>query len=257
MDNRSVSQLKSYTRCSEQYRLNRTLDLPASPAAWTAVGTAFHEAYEQWEMNGRDVRLADLAEAYYHEVIASYKELQPDLWKWTRAPRVKDTQKDIDLRGLNLVEQAIAYEAECREGDYTVEMVEYGFEVVVGGVNLRGKVDGILKWSDGNYTIRDVKTGAIGDKDNRQLGLYAYAVNKLLSLNITYGEYWYTKFGKSGGWVDLSRYTYDYLADQYVKLNWAITSDIYLPNPGKACQMCDVKSYCREFGSVNGDLPSP
>ena len=255
MNNRSVSQLKSYTRCSEQYRLNRTLDLPESPAAWTAVGTAFHEAYEQWEIDGRDVLLADLADAYYAEVIASYKELQPDLWKWTKAPRVKDTQKDIDLRGANLHEQAVAYEAECREGEYTVEMVEYPFELVVGGVNLRGKVDAILKW-DGDYTIRDIKTGAIGDyPDNRQLGLYGYVVNHFYGLDIRYGEYWYTKFGKSGGWVDLSRYTISYLEDQYGKLDQAITEEIYLPNPGKACQMCDVKSFCREFAS--GNLSSP
>lgn len=253
MNNRSVSQLKSFTRCGEQYRLNRTLDLPESPAAWTAVGTAFHEAYEQWEHDDRDVLLADLADEYYREVIASYKELQPNLSRWTKAPRVKDTQKDIDLRGANLHEQAVAYEAEVREGDYEVTMVEYPFEEVIGGVNIRGKVDCILKWGDGRYTIRDLKTGAIGDTDNRQLGLYGYVVNNILGLDVTYGEYWYTKFGKSGGWVNLSRYTKDYLEDQYGKLDTAIEQEIYLPAPGKACQMCDVKSWCREFGY--GDLP--
>jgi len=243
---RSVSQLKTFTRCPEQYRLERVVKVPEAPAAWTAAGHAFHSAYENWEEEGRRQQLADLFEDEYNLEIASLMLRHPDLNKWGRAPNVKSTEQDIKLRRTHGIKCAEVYQKHCLVADWRPYRVEWPFEIKFGSVLVHGIVDVILEWPDGSYTIRDIKTGN-REVDNRQLGVYAAAVRKFLNLPVQWGEYWYTKDGGNRA-VDLSRYTTEYLTDQFEALDRAIESQNFVASPGKQCDLCSVKPYCREMG---------
>lgn len=254
---RSHSQLAQYTRCSEQFRLKRFVKgLPQQPAAWLAVGSAFHTAYEQWEINDRTQQISDLFETEYPLEIERLKEQQPDLNWWGSAPNVKSIERDIELRGAAGVKQAVSYQDSCEQSDWKILRfpngdlaLELKFEIMLGVVSVLGYIDTLLEWPDGRVTVRDLKTGNKGDPDNRQLGLYRAAAKKMWNVDLTNGEYWYTKLGASGGWVDLRRYSDSLLEDYYVQVDKAINQQIFIPNPGKACGMCDVRTWCREIGT--------
>lgn len=256
--NRSVSQYKSWTRCGEAYRIQKFVkDKPERPAAWTAVGNAFHEAYEAWEAAGRrGSALSERFEGMYAFEIEKQKNLQPDMSLWVKTPRVKTAENDIKLRGEAGVVMAVNYEKHCREDRWEIAklpvteawILEMKFEHSIGGVLIKGAVDVGLLWEDGQITLRDLKTGNKGKPDNRQLGWYRLILNEKCGLDIQYGEYWFCKLAASGGWVDLSRYTNEYVSDQVSKLDKAIDAGIFLANPGANCDFCDVRSYCREMG---------
>lgn len=113
-------------------------------------------------------------------------------------------------------------------------------------------MDTVLEWPDGALTIRDLKTGKL-KTDNRQLGIYRVALLKIFDVDIDWGEYFYTKkdLSRSGGYVDLSRYTEDYVGSMLRDLDKAITEEVFLPNPGEHCQMCGVREHCREMGNLS------
>lgn len=264
---RSLSQLNSFTRCGEAFRLQRMVkDLPERPAAWTAVGIALHTAYELWELEDRNgLSLADRFDSAYTTTIEELLVKQPQLKWWIKSPNVggknedyiQAVEKDIELRKLNGRLQAQSYEEHCRASPWKLftdpdglPVLEIAFEIDLGGVNVVGRIDSLLRWEDGQVTVRDLKTGAKGDvESNRQLGLYRRAIKDLFDIDITYGEYYYTKFGESGGFVDLRRYTDEYLIDQFHCLDKAINQKLFIVNPGKHCKLCSVRPWCREMGS--------
>lgn len=253
---RSVSQLTGFTRCSEAFRLQRFVkDLPVRPAAWLAVGSAMHTAYEFWENMGRVGKLVDIFYTDYNVEIEALKRKQPDLAWWMKRPNVKTVEKDIELyRGIG-VQQAEAYQVHCLNSKWRVlrddddnPMIEVPFSIDLGGVEVIGKIDSIIEWPDGRLSIRDLKTGNKGDvSDDRQLGVYREAARQQLGIDLIWGEYWFLKDG-TGRPVDLRRYTTTYLTDLFKAVDQAINEKLFLPNPGKHCQLCDRRPWCREKG---------
>jgi len=253
---RSVSQLKSYTRCGQAYFLERMVRprLPEAPAAWTALGSAFHAAYEGWELTSRQQPLADWFDRAYEMEISKLKERQPDLSQWLKRPNVRTVERDIELYAEIGRKQAEAYQEHCEEAGWVLyelpnglPALEVSFEINLGGVPVRGTIDSILEWPDGRVTVRDLKTGNV-EEDNRQLGLYRHVAIEQFGLDLRWGEFWYTKRGVSGGWVDLTRYTKEYLTEVYEALDRGIDNRVFLARPGSHCEMCGVKPYCPEKG---------
>jgi CRISPR/Cas system-associated exonuclease Cas4 (RecB family) len=140
-----------------------------------------------------------------------------------------------------------SYEDHCCESPWKIRTIEEKFTLDLGDFEVWGAIDTLLEWPSGNLTIRDLKTGN-REKSGFQLGVYKYAVRKLLNVTIDWGEYYYTKDGKSVE-CDLRRYTDSYIEDQLIKLDKAIQQEIFLSNPGDACTFCGVKEYCREVGT--------
>lgn len=259
--NRSLSQLKLFTNCGEQYRLQRVVRprIPETPAAWTALGNALHEAYLVWEQSGRSLVLADVAERFFEQHIQGLTDKVPDYNLWMVTPRVRSVERDIDNHRGKIVEQAVKLEISTRGAPWQIwdlpdhgPAVEVPFEVNLGGVPVFGAIDRICEWPDGTLVAEDLKTGnkENSEEDNRQLGLYGYVVRTFWEAVVEKGRYWYTKLDAPGGWVDLSRYTESYLTDQYTKLDLAIRERIFLANPSqKRCKMCGVRKFCREMGT--------
>lgn len=255
MSHRSVSQLNTFSECGERYRLERTLSLPPRPAAWTALGNGMHSAVEIWERSDRIGELAELFWVHYNEEIERLTALQPDLKQWIKTPNVKTVERDIDLRGEHGVKQANSLETARRSAPWKVASIggqlalELPLTLTFGDVRVIGKVDLVKEWPNGTLSVEDTKTGAKKGTRNRQLGFYGLALNEMYGLHITHGEFWYTKLGASGGYVDLNRYNRPYLHDQFNKLDSAINQELYLANPGDHCTFCDVRQYCREEGT--------
>jgi RecB family exonuclease len=212
-----------------------------------------------WEYSSRRSDLSELFALEYDEAIQDLLTDQPDLSLWQRTPRVTTTEMDIKLRREAGLTQSKALEARCRAAEWHLWTVpdsdelglEIEFEIDLGGVPIVGAVDRVLEWPDGSITPEDLKSGnkKNTEGDNRQLGLYGYALNTLFGAGVSTGRYWYTKLDAPGQWVNLSRYTESYLTDQYRKLNEAIATGIFLANPGEHCDFCGVRPYCREMGS--------
>jgi len=253
MTHRSISQLKTFRRCGEAYRLQRVTDVKRSvPAAWTIKGHAFHSAYETWEQYDRHSSLAGLFEDHWDEQYAISVGEEPDLERWTKTPRVTTTERDLELRRRDGIQEAEVYQEHCEIAEWKLlwvadtPMVEVAGEITLGNITVKYGIDCVLVWPDGTVTLRDIKTGN-REVDSTQLGVYRLALKKNYDIDVNWGEFWYTKDGGNRE-VNLARYTEDYLTDQFVKLDKAITSGIYLANPGKNCEMCDVKEWCREMG---------
>jgi hypothetical protein len=244
-----VSQLKQFRRCGEAYRLERmSKDRKWVPAAWTIKGIAFHSAYDYWEGNGRPagIRLGQLFAEHYDQEVEEAKEQQPDLDQWRKTPNVQTTQRDIDLRRRDGIVQADVYQKHCEIALWRPIKIEWAFKIRFGTVEVWGAIDALLRWPDGSVTVRDIKTGN-REQDYTQLGVYKVVAQEQLNHDIRWGEFWYTKDGANHE-VKLERYTRPYLTDQFESLDLAINTKIFLANPGKQCDMCDVRPDCREMG---------
>ncbi len=196
---RSVSQLHSYLDCPEAYYLERMVKpkLPQRPASWLALGTAFHQAAAQWELDDRKSDAEALFFDFFDRDMQMLQEEQPDLRMWMKPPRstiendIKNRRKAGQKMMANYIEDALAGEWEV----CTLPMlddtaaVETDFELQLGDVTVVGSIDLILWWPEQEtYTVRDLKTGN-REKREYQLGVYTLAARELFDLDINYGEY--------------------------------------------------------------------
>jgi len=254
---RSFSQLSSYAQCSEQYRLERLYKTPDTPAAWTALGSAFHRTYEIWEHAGRSSDLAVDFTYYYDKEIQELIGKQPDFSYWDKTPNVKSVEQDIKLRREHGIKQTLAYAEHALKSPWKIHKYpELGGSITLGDIVVRWTADVVLEWPDGQLTVRDIKTGNKGNvKSNLQLGIYKLGLQENFGIEVTQGEFWFTKDGTSGGYDNLQRYTRSYIEDLFVSLERGIAGKVFLPNPGSHCKFCGVKPFCRELGVI-GNVPT-
>lgn len=252
---RSVSQLKTYAKCSEQYRLEKIARVKSPPAAWTVRGTAMHKAIEVWELSGRT---ADAVAVYYEEYdrgIAEARQEYPDISKWPR-PLSWGAETTIEKYREKAADAVRAYVAEATSPDCQWSIaelpdgsaaIEVPFRIQFGSVEVIGYIDQIRYWRNGAYSVCDLKAGA-GEDGGIQLGTYKVVGSELLGFDIRYGEYWSGKKGGSAGILDLSRFTREFLTRQFEALDRGIRAEVFLPSPSDGCKMCGVKEFCRERG---------
>jgi hypothetical protein len=69
-------------------------------------------------------------------------------------------------------------------------------------------------------------------------------------MDIRYGSYYMTRKGEMTDAYDISRYGTEYFDRIFSKLKIAMDNDIFIPNPGEACFLCDVSSYCYANGGA-------
>lgn len=251
----SISRLKSYTYCAEKYRLERVEGKDSPPAAWTIQGTAFHNAYEAWERGGRAGNISDRYPEFYDAAVSAETDRYP-LTVWQKRPSIASVERDLELYLATGMKQCDLYQQHCEAAVWKIATIngepalEIGSDSVeIGTVKVRFKADAVLEWPDGQLTVRDFKTGKLA-KDNRQIGFYKLFLWLAFRVDISRGEYWYSKtdLNRSGGWVDLSRYTYEYAVNQFEGLMAAHKNEVFIPNPGRECDLCTVKEWCREMG---------
>jgi putative RecB family exonuclease len=254
-----------YSACGERYRLQRVVKAPERYAAWLAQGIAFHETAEYWERRGRKDPLEVLEkwyeEAWWREINAAM-EREPDVNKWLVAGR-KKPDKDLEDRHAAGWQQAQDY-VEFALADKRWRLLEFyedepavevGFDIMLGSVRVVGYIDQIIEWEDGRITVRDMKTGSKKPASARQLGLYAIAVEELIGHRPVWGDFYMAKDNELSTPVDLSRYTREYLTEQFEGFASAAEADVWLANPGDGCRICGVQEFCRVMGTQPNAYP--
>lgn len=248
----SISQLKSVARCGRAFQLERIEKKPSRPACWTVRGTASHDSIETWEKSGRSIDAVEYLreEAWpkaLEETIAKY----PDTSQWILTPRVKSFENDLKLRLNDAVEQVTRYVSRALdEADlWQVEASEIEFKLEPEGEDfiVRGYIDQLIRWSDGDLTIRDLKTGGDSGEANMQLGMYKLGLKQAMGIDVTWADFWYLKLDRGSQPVDLRPYTQEYMVQEFRKLVAIKKQGLYIANPSKdTCKFCGVAEFCLE-----------
>lgn len=262
---RSVSQLSTYTQCSEQYRLQRVAKVPQQPAAWFVHGSAFHHAIEEYELSDRQMteeQAKQAGYAYYDREIAEQLEKEPDYARWMTGG-AKKGENDIRDRRERMADQVgiyISY-AEAHADEWRIypigprgKAVELELNLVFGGVTVKGFIDQVREYRDGRLVPVDLKSGSKEPASGFQLAVYAQAINEYLGVLPTSGAFFMPKLKRDQSlvgdvWKDLSAWNRDLLDGMFRDFDNAERAGIYLPNPGDGCRTCGVAEYCR----VNGN----
>lgn len=267
----SVSQLKSVAQCGRSFFLSRIEKVPQVQYAWNLRGSAAHLAIEYWELNGRDIDIEDyyVNQAWpgeYQKIL----ERHPDA-PWGTTPRVKAVagtkngvgrmtavEHDLQLRkedGLKQIQNYVT-RALAEQDDWRVEHSEVPFTLDWGPetpFTVVGYIDQVLLWSDGDRTLRDLKTSSNDDHEsNIQLGVYKFGLKAALGIDVQYGDLWYCKLDRPSKPMDLSVYTDEYIKGEFQKLYEIKTQGLYLANPSlKNCFSCPVSKHCIESKNTN------
>lgn len=256
----SVSQLGTYSRCPMLYRLQKIDRVPSPPAAWTIKGTAVHDTIEEWERQGRpeSFDLVAFFEARFEVELQRALGIHPDTKEWIRTPRTVSAERDLELRFVDGIREVSGYAERAiaeshlwqplRLEDGTVA-VELPFTLDFTTFTVVGRIDIVQRWShDGSVTVGDYKTGSDASENYRQLGVYRLALLENYGLDVSFGRYIYTKLDRSSPWIDLRRYTREYVMGQFAALDRAITYDVFPPAPEKKkCFLCSVRPHCEEM----------
>lgn len=261
---RSVSQLSTYSQCSEAFRLQKVAKAPQRPAAWFGHGSAFHSAIEEYELSGRAMTIEQAQEHYradYDRRINEEQERVPEPEKWLTGGRTK-AETDVEnrrQRGADQVKIYIEY-AEAHADQWRIwpvgdrgYAVELQFEVDFGGVNVLGYIDQVREYADGSIIPVDLKSGTKEPASALQLATYAHVINEFMGVLPTSGTFWMPKLRRDGTlvgdvWKDLTAWTKPLLDKMYRGFDAAERAGIYLPQPGDMCRVCTVQDACTVMG---------
>lgn len=230
------------------------------PAPWTGLGLSIHEAFCQWEQTDREEDVLELFLSYYDAWVEKSLEQQPDMSWWVLPPPGKDVKKAIKTyRDRGLERDVPTYRDRCLEADWEIYTFEDGtkaleleFEYDFSGVTIRGYIDRVQWWPTRGYAaIEDLKSGNLEPYDTRQLKTYSFVASKLWDIPINYSRYWYTKTDQPSAWVDVRDLDKleEYLTESFRVTDELINNNLLLPSPGKQCDLCSVKPWCRELGT--------
>lgn len=258
---RSVSQVQQYDRCPHQYYLARIYKeddqrVWQEPCAWLPQGTAFHLVCEEVEKSDRAMPIEEAFKVFDKEYWAEINKLleeTPNTDRWAKSGPY-DGDHDIPRRydiGLEQIEKFYAYnDAHPEETVWVapdgVPAIETEFEVVIGDVEVRGKIDVIKqspKWKDGPRPV-DYKTG---NKPGEifQLKTYQRAMKISHGVDMEYGYFWMAKTGKMTFKKDLSEISDGQLEDIYGRADAGIRAEQFDPKPDEeTCRRCSVRFAC-------------
>jgi putative RecB family exonuclease len=260
---RSVSQLNSYTRCPQAYKLARIDKVWARPAAWLPQGTAFHcvaEAYEKQLAEGSQMTLEqaeDLFREEYANGINELTDITPNMewWFWSGP---YSGERDIERRyeiGLEQVRKFVGWRT--AEGQQIwvapdgTPAIELAFKIELDGIMVRGFIDAVVV-VDGELRVRDYKTGN-SPGDDFQLGVYALAVSMVYGVDAPRtGDYFMAgkkgKPAKPTAAYDITHWTLEKITARFHEVEEQIQAGNFdpLPEPSK-CGFCDVNFSCSVF----------
>lgn len=261
---RSVSQLSTYTQCSEQFRLQRIARAPERPAAWLCHGSAFHLAIEEWECSGRQMPLEAAQDLYredYDRRIAEALEKEPDYTRWMTGGNAKG-ETDIEKRRVTGADQVAMYVsyAEAHADLWRIlpagprgYACELEFNIEFAGVKVLGFIDQLREYRDGRVVPIDLKSGSREPASSFQLGVYAHAIEQNLGTRPVSGAFFMPRLRRDGSlkgdiWHGLEVWSTEMLDRMFSDFDKAERAGIYLPNPGDSCRTCSVADYCSVKG---------
>ena len=264
---RSVSQITSYNQCSMQYALQRVLKVPERPAWWNVGGSAVHrviETYETERAQGEVLTPMHLSLLFVEEFrlgISLAEEIEPDKSKWRAARSGKENGQWWLTSGPYQCRRYAEREAEREFEVWRLEdgtpALELEYSLDVEGVEVKGFIDAIFRYPNGDPLIRDVKSGGRKPDDTFQLGVYGHAANRCFGIPVRFAEFYMTRDGISGrpggslGHVDvMADHPWESVVYQTLTMDRGERAGLYPAKPSSLCSSCGVLSACPVKGGT-------
>jgi putative RecB family exonuclease len=260
----SASQLSSWLHCQKSYQLKRIFDAPSIPSVWLVAGVALHDTFHSINLNHAtgeaqpDVRTLFAAniDALAEKTLVD-TGVPADQWRCAgKATKEKPDRENLAWWRIEGGSQAVMYLNWLRQSGWnlhtegTTVLAEFETTAEFGGIMVKGFLDAVFTDDRGVLRLVDYKSGTRVPSSKTQLGLYAAALNRTLDMDIRYGSYFMTRKGEMTDAYDVSRYDTEYFDRIFGKLKIAMDNDIFIPNPGEACFLCDVRDYCYAAGGA-------
>jgi hypothetical protein len=260
---RSFSQLKTYSSCGEQYRLERIIQAPQTPAWWFVGGKAFHTATEYLDRDGLDAEAA-WSKAWNNEFTAQLAETDIPQAEWrTGGRKTKDKPhgetgswwltagakmvSDYAMwRGNNFGWQIAGLPA-ADGGDQAA--IEWEATVWFGTTPVKAFLDRLFVIPTGELCVVDLKTGTMEPPPD-QLGLYAAVVELATGIRPSLGAYYMARKGTITVPENLDRFSIEYWTEQFHMLDLAVENGVFIAHTGPLCRSCGVRDYCRAVGGT-------
>ncbi|WP_200209069.1 RecB family exonuclease [Micromonospora coerulea] len=256
--------MSTFSKCGEQYRLEKVARAPGRPAAWFHQGTAFHTVAEAWERNYRQDfpgDMLDLYETEFDRLVAADMEREPNLARWMTGGRVK-AEDDIARRRVRGAEQvqgymdyALADSGRVWRDKDGLPALEVEFRLDLDGVEVVGFIDQLWEWPTGQVGPRDLKTGSKLPDWLVQLGVYRLAIEDLYGFLPMWGDYYMAKNNRPEKPYDLTTFTRERVTRWFHDLDNGVKAGVFLPNPGDGCRTCGVSDFCSAVGSRADEYP--
>lgn len=254
--------MRDYRECGEKFRLGRLTDAQARPGWAALAGSAFHTVSEEIDYTEHAGMLSQGYDAYLAATLAEFERNIAEAELDTGWPREQfraygyRPPQGYDYYVNTGLPNAIRSFLEWRltSGWEVADIVDFGpgielpFEVEIGQVVVKGRIDRVMTDGKGFYVF-DYKSGN-KPKAIEQLGLYSYALREQYDTHIEWGYYIYgLKRGsvELAGPANLAHFDHDHLAPVYKEADRGIESGIFVPNPGEACFFCDYTHACEFF----------
>jgi putative RecB family exonuclease len=136
-----------------------------------------------------------------------------------------------------------------------IPAIELPFEIMLGGTQVRGCIDLVLK-AGSALIVTDLKSGAKAPDNNRQLAIYACALEIEYGIRPRYGT-WFMCRGLGRGdkpktyfvrpvELDRPQYSAAYLAREFAQAGKGISEGVFPAKPGERCGRCGVAYACTE-----------
>lgn len=267
----SYSQMSTYLRCGEQYRLERLLRAPQAPA-WALVGgSAVHTATEEWDralLEGTviDDHVALWAKHFTAQIEDTEAKSDVPKEEWRASGRRskdwpdKETEAFWNHKGPEFVANWAAWRLNSPWEIWTAPdgrpAIEIDFTITVAGVLVKGAIDRIMETPDGEILPVDIKSGGEPD-DTLQLGTYAKAMRDHMGVNPSYGTYWMARTGSTTNTHPMGKFTDAYLAYMYGGARKGMEAGIFLPKVTRMCGSCPVRAACFAFNGANAGDYTP
>ena len=247
----SHSAISAYSRCSEQFRLERIEKIPTTGSWAMFGGKVFHTASEYLDKAQVLTVQRAVEDAWAHEEkhSASLDSLRPG-----GRGKVENGDWWRDFLPTALQRYADWVQGRLDAGWDWLQVggkpgIEFSVRGQIGGVPALGYVDRAMVSPDGQVFLIDLKTGK--SRSQEQLDVYAHLMWQTYQIMPSFTQIFDGRKAEiTETWPvrDESR-----LAGWWAPVADGISSELFAPSPSpQVCSWCDVKPYCRLNG--NPDL---
>lgn len=269
----SFSQFDTYSRCGKRYQLERIQSAPRSPSVWLLAGKVVHTFIEQINLgkyplfDGANARsVADLAGLMAADWVGEYDQTEAEMveqygipsaqWRCGgRKTNDKPKGEDVDWWRQAGLLQCAQYGHWLATSGW--RMFQLGEQImaetnVTGhfeGLEVKAYLDSLMVNPDGELIIVDYKTGTKVPLPI-QLGNYRALLMQTADLTVDFGAFYMTRKGEMSEQFDLRRFDPALVSHMMTEFDRARSIGLFLPSPGDACHICDVREACYVMGGA-------
>jgi len=257
----SYSGMNTYQECAKKYELSYITQAPKGGAVWFVGGLAVHRATEEWDraqVADTSLDLPTVWRKVFNEELEKQRAKDPDQLNWRKGgvkadnPQGEDIAHWYSVLGPSLVESYLAWRKRSSweiwttpDGEPAIEMDVGGSLPGMGGVEFKGYLDRIFYNPQlDQLHVVDLKTGTRKPENGVQLGIYSAAVEHRWSTPVFTGAAFMNRKGTLAESWNLTKYTPEYVGNNFAQLYAAIQAGAFAPHPARHCGMCDVASAC-------------